>query len=343
MPGTALEKPRTDDRLLWDVLFGIYGFPAALLAHKFKLFSLLEKGPRTLPEIGAELGLKRRPTAALLSTTVSLGFLRLQDGRYGLTPVAEDYLLESSPTYFGTSWDWFSEHYSVCSLESLERAMRTDTAQAYGGQEEIFKSHEEQAELARSFTRTMHSISMAPASAWPEVVDLSERKVMLDIGGGSGAHSIGAALKYPHLRAIIFDREPVCEVATEFVTQYGLAERIGTHVGDMWEDTFPPADVHLYSSIFHDWTPEKCALLTRKSFESLTPGGEILIHEMLYDDDKAGPFPIAAFSMIMLGWTEGEQYSERELSDMLRDAGFTDLKRRSSMGYWSVVSGRKAG
>lgn len=31
-------KPRTDDRPLWDIVFGVYGYPALLLAHKLKLF-----------------------------------------------------------------------------------------------------------------------------------------------------------------------------------------------------------------------------------------------------------------------------------------------------------------
>jgi hypothetical protein len=53
-----------------------------------------------------------------------------------------------------------------------------------------------------------------------------------------------------------------------------------------------------------------------KSFEILRPGGHILIHEMFYNDEKTGPFPVAAFSIIMLGWTEGEQYSgEGDIGD----------------------------
>ena len=148
----------------------------------------------------------------------------------------------------------------------------------------MFKSHAERVDLARFFTRTMHSASMGPALAWPEVVDLSGSEVMLDVGGGSGAHSIGAALKFPRLQGIVFDAAPVCEVAAEFIADYGLQTRIRTHAGDMWTDPFPPANVHFYSMIYHDWTPEKCRFLTRKSFESIRPGGHILIHEMLYND-----------------------------------------------------------
>jgi O-methyltransferase len=92
------------------------------------------------------------------------------------------------------------------------------------------------------------------------------------VGGGSGAHSIGAALKFPRLQGIVFDAPPVCEVAAEFIAGYELQTRIRTHAGDMWTDPFPPVDVHFYSFIYHDWTPEKCRFLTRKSFESLRPG-----------------------------------------------------------------------
>jgi O-methyltransferase domain len=76
----------------------------------------------------------------------------------------------------------------------LYGAVLTDYAQVFGG-EQVFKSLEEQAELARGFTRGMHSISMGPALAWPDVVDLSRHRLMLDVGGGSGAHSIGALLR----------------------------------------------------------------------------------------------------------------------------------------------------
>ena len=109
----------------------------------------------------------------------------------------------------------------------------------------------------------------------------------------------------------------------------------------MWTDPFPPADVHFYSMIYQCWTPEKCRFLTGKSFESLRPGGHILIHEMLYNDEKTGPFPIAAFSMIMLGWTEGEQYSGKEISEMLREAGFGNIQVRPTFGYWGIVTAQK--
>jgi len=99
---------------------------------------------------------------------------------------------------------------------------------------------------------------MGPALAWPEVLELSRHQLMLDIGGGSGTHCIGATLRWPQLDALLFDMAPVCEVAQELITRQGLESRIRTHVGDLWNDPFPSADLHFYSMVYHDWPPEKC-------------------------------------------------------------------------------------
>jgi hypothetical protein len=90
------------------------------------------------------------------------------------------------------------------------------------------------------------------------------------------------------VNAVIFDIEQVCAIAEQYVKAEGLSERISTRVGDMWRDSLPAADLHFYSNIYHDWPPEKCSFLTRKSFDALPPGGRLVVHEMLYDDDKKG-------------------------------------------------------
>src|SRR5580704_3249478 len=76
----------------------------------------------------------------------------------------------------------------------LRPQVRTDSPQVYHGAE-VLKSHDEPEGLARSFTRAMHSISMAPAMAWPSAISLSKCKTMLDVAGGSGVHSIGAVTR----------------------------------------------------------------------------------------------------------------------------------------------------
>lgn len=187
----------------------------------------------------------------------------------------------------------------------------------------------------------MHSISMAPALVWPDVVDLAPYRVMLDVGGGSGAHCIGALRRWPHLQAVVLDAPAVCEVVQEFATQYGLQERLSTAGRDFWTDPFPPADLHFYSHIFHDWPPEKCRFLARKSFAALEPGGRIIVQEMLFNAERTGPFAVAGLNVAMLIEMQGQQYSGKEIAAMLTEAGFTDIEIKPIFGYKSIVTGRK--
>ncbi|HZS04306.1 MAG TPA: methyltransferase [Blastocatellia bacterium] len=333
-------KPPMDERPLWDLLETALAYKAVLVAHSLGLFPLLADGPRTTAEICEALKIARRPATALLATGAATGLVAAHDGHYSLTPLAQTYLLESSPYYFGSFLNMLIANDEFTSFECTKQAVLTDRSQVYSG-EEIFKSHEAQIALAQAFTHGMHGHSAGAAHGWPEVVDLSGCRLMLDVGGGSGAHAIGAAQRWPHLRAVIFDMPPVCEVAEGYIACAGLDDRITTHAGDLWNDPFPPADVHFYADIYHDWPPEKGRFLTKKSFDSLNPGGRIIIHERLYNDEKTGPLATAAYAVAMLLWTEGQQYSGRELTAMLAEAGFTDIEIKPSFSYWSVVTGRR--
>jgi O-methyltransferase/methyltransferase family protein len=334
-----IQRPRTDDKALWDIIMGIYGHQAVLLAHDLRLFTLLSRNPLTLAEICNALHIAARPAEALIAVCVSLGLLEVKDGRYGLTPVSEDYLVEGGPAYFGNFFD-VSLAYGVLAFDRLKKAVLTNVPQVYEGAD-IYAVHEGQTERARTFARMMHSHSMAPALAWPGRIDLSAHRLMLDVGGGSGAHSIGAALRWPVLRAVIVDLAPVCEVANEYISSYGLRGRIETKALDMWNERFPASDLHFYSDIFHDFTPDKCRFLAEKSFAELEPKGRIIIHEMLFDREKSGPFTVAGYNVSMLMWTEGQQFSGGELVLMLEQAGFTGVEVIPTFGYWHIVTGRK--
>jgi hypothetical protein len=109
----------------------------------------------------------------------------------------------------------------------------------------------------------------------------------------------------------------------------------------MLNEPFPPADLHLYSAIYHHWPPERGRVLTAKSFASLPSGGRIIIHERPYDDSRSGPLPVVAMTMLALMRGEGGRYSAGDYVGMLCDAGFIDIEVKSSAGYWRIITGRK--
>jgi len=188
----------------------------------------------------------------------------------------------------------------------------------------------------------MHGLSIIPGDALADAFDFSLCHTILDVGGGSGAIPITVVLRHPHLSAIIFDIQPVCHVAEEFINKNGLKGRVITNSGNMFEDPFPKgADVIVLSNILHDWNDERCNKLIEKSYQYLPEGGSIIIHEALLNDEKTEPLFPALMSLSMLLWTEGRQLSGEEISGMLKSAGFKEIDIKPTACYYSIVTGRK--
>jgi hypothetical protein len=74
----TIRKPRIDDRPLWDVMFGLWGYPAVLVAHDLKFFEMLAEKPLTLDEVCAVRQIERRPAHALLAVCTSLSLMELR-------------------------------------------------------------------------------------------------------------------------------------------------------------------------------------------------------------------------------------------------------------------------
>ncbi|CAH3493517.1 MULTISPECIES: methyltransferase [Serratia] len=336
----AVIPPRCHDRNILDITMNLYTYPTIIIAHRLGVFEFMSKSPRNINDISTELQIKKRPAEAIMATLRALNLVELNAGLFRLTSEAQEFLLKGSPNYFGYFWDMMYENSENFSLKNLESAIRKDTAQVYR-ERALFDTHAHDTEKARKFTHAMHSLSMGSASVWPTALSLASHRKALDIGGASGAHAIGMSAHWPNLQCTIFDLPEVCPLSADYIRQYGFDDRIGTHCGNMWHDDYPAADLHFYSNIFHDWPTEKNRFLAQKSYASLPKGGRIVIHEILYDDTEPGPLAAAAYSLMMLGWTEGQQYSGKEIGSLLSEAGFENIEVFPALGYFSIVTAIK--
>jgi cyclopropane fatty-acyl-phospholipid synthase-like methyltransferase len=333
---SLIRKPRVDDKQVQELALGMWVYPTVLAAYQLGLFRALERKSHTPSEVAQALGIEARPAEALLAASASLGLLSAKNGRYALSNIGEDYLSERSPTFFGPFLDLMIASQPLCCADVIKKAVTTNSPQA-PATSEMYRSPEQ----AAAFYKAMHAHSIAEAIEWPKQVDLSQHQTLLDIGGGSGVHSIGAAINWPKLSAIVFDLPNACDAADSNIAKYRLSERVRTQRGSMWEDPYPQADVHLYSLVFPDWPRDKCLDLARKSFAALKSKDRIILHEMLFDDDRSGPVPTAGFNVMMLIFTHGRFHSGPELAQILSDAGFTQVEVKRTSGYWGIVSGVK--
>lgn len=338
--------PTCDDRPIWDLWLSALWLPSVTVATELGVFESLADGPRSADAVARERKLQPRACNTLLRMLVALDLVTLHEGEYQLAPVARQYLLRSDPFYWGHVWPAFSS--ANANHARLRDALKIGKPEQDDGLTElppvtVWESGQVNLEQAGRIARFMHSHSLAAAAGLARSGDFSGVRRLLDVGGGSGCFSIALAAAHAEIHCTILDLPAMCQVAAGYIRSNGAGAYVDTVSVDFFREPWPQGyDAHFFSNVFHDWTFETCAELAQRAFAALPSGGRILLHEMLLDDTGTGPRTAAAFSMLMLAGTRGQQFTFAELRGILASAGFGDITARTSYGYYSLVSGRKA-
>ena len=97
------QPPREDPTPLFDLYRGQYATSLLVAAvAEFNLFGHLAAGPVDFPRLRALTSLAERPLQVLLTALRALGTVQGRpDGRYGLTPLAEEHLVPGGEYYVG--------------------------------------------------------------------------------------------------------------------------------------------------------------------------------------------------------------------------------------------------
>lgn len=345
MTNNVLNETALQKNLIFSLSHAVKITYSMYLAFEMGVFTFIANNDSVdIRTLCKSLNIPERSCQALLSMCSSIGLLECDsNSMYSLADSTRYFLLPESDLYLGDLMNLnLLNKNTIFSYDAFKQAVITGSSQVYAGRE-LFEVNATETEKTLAFTKAMHAKSAAAALFWPNVLNLSDHKTFLDIGGGSGAHVIEAIRNWPHLAGIIYDQPLVCEIAKQFVQKAHLEQKISVHSGDMWSDPFPSADIHFYCDIFHDWSQEKNQFLVDKSYASLPRGGKIVIHELLFDNNKAGPLDVSMCNMSMLMWTEGQQLSQNEVSMLLTRAGFQDITiSNTGFSSWSITIGTKS-
>jgi hypothetical protein len=340
------EPPVCDDRLLWDIWLSTFQLPALTVADELGLFAVLDHEPLSEHELASRLSLGPRAIRALTGMLVSLGMLVRHADRLGLAGPARAFLLPDRPFYWGGVLR-LSRVVSVTHAMLLD-SIRNDRPFSFsapgteisGGATGIWEQSDPA--LLSGFTRAMHSHSFPAAVGLARSGELDGVQRLLDVAGGSGAYCIALALRYPSMMFTVLDLPVVASIAGEYAVQYAVADQVSSFGADMFEDAWPSRhDAVLLADVLHDWEPATCRRLVERALAVLPPRGRIFLHEIVLSDTRDGPLPAAAYSMSMMLSTRGQQFTGRELIDLLQSTGFEDVRIRATYGYYSVVVGRK--
>lgn len=280
------------------------------------VFDQLEN-PLTAAEMARALQWEERSARVLLDALTAVELLEKHGGRYQNGVIASSCLVKGAKDYQGH----IIQHaaHSWASYQGMEEAMKT------GGPPDGPRRERTTAEL-RSFILGMDDIGRGSAQQLAKAVDFSKYSHLLDLGGGPATYSMILVSTYPRLRATLFDRPEVIEIAREQVAGANLTGRIDFIPGDFMGDPLGAGyDVILVSNIIHSYGPDENRALVRKCAEALSPGGVLVVKDFFPDDERSGPPFALLFALHMFLHTEqGGTYTLSEVASWTREVGLED-------------------
>lgn len=282
-------------------------------ALKAGVFDLLE-AERQATWVAASLGWSERGTALLLNGLVAMDLVEKRGDVYRNTPMASATLTKGGDAYQGDillhnlgSWDDWA---------ALEERVRTGTGAPSG--------ERRTGQALRNFILGMSNIARLSAQEVLQAVDLSGCRKMLDLAGGPATYPIAFMEAHPALRATLFDRPEVVEIAKEQVAAAGFEDRFNFIAGDCLADDIGNGyDLVFISNLIHSFSDEENAGLVKKAYEALEPGGLVIIKDFIVENDRSGPAFSLIFALHMLVHTRGgNTYSYEEVRRWTDSAGF---------------------
>ena len=315
-------SPSPDPSLIVDLAVAYRGAMMLFAANELDLFTTLSEGPRTVAQLAETSGAECRPLEALLNGCVALGLLERDGDRYGNTRDAEAFLVKGHPAYIGDGLKYSRDLYPVWGqLGDLLRTNRPPVEP-----ESMLGTDPDK---TRNFVYAMHNRALGVGAILPHGVDLAGRRRLLDVGGGPGTYSILSVQQTPGLRATVLDLPGVLEITREIIASYDCQDRVEVMPGDYTQTAFGDGyDVVLLSGMMHRETAETCQLLLRKSFAAMDPGGQVIVSDVFFENDrKDQPAFATHFALnMMLTSKHGSAHAETEMARWMTEVGFTDVR-----------------
>lgn len=339
-----LRAPTVDPTSVYRYRDGLYAADllTAALVH-LDFFTWLGRAGRGLPfeEICLGLQLKERPADVMLTLFTAMGLIERREEKFFVTQLAREQLMADSPWFLGPYYASLKDRPVTKDFLSVLKTGRTANWGSFKETKDWAKAMEDES-FANSFTAAMDCRGVYLAQAAAKILPLADRRSLLDIGAGSGIYACSFAAHFPNLRATVFEKPPVDQVAARAIAKRGLTQRVSVTAGDVFKNPLPTGhDVHLISNVLHDWDWPEVRAILNASAQALAPGGLLIIHDAWINADKSGPLPVAAYSAMLMHSTEGKCYSTLEIETLLRELGLANFQFRETAADRGILTATK--
>lgn len=339
MKKTELNDIEPNPEKIFEMTFAFQTSRVLLAGVDLEVFTHIANGYDTAPDIAKVANADTRGMEILLNSLTGFNLLTKHDGRYGLTPIAEKFLVKGIPSYYGDIvqvedlvWeDW----------RNLTKVVRT-------GKPFIQVDREEEGEsFFEKLVTIIFPMSYPGAKAAAEMLGVGntwKNLNILDVAAGSGAWSIAFAECDPDTRVVAQDWPNVINVTKKFVNKFGLEGRYNYLPGDLRKVDFGHNlyDLVILGHICHSEGAENTIKLISRAYDSLKDDGMLLIADMIPDDERcSAAFPLLFAVTMLISTAEGNTFTMREYREWLLNTGFHDIKTLDVPGPSPLIVARK--
>ena len=335
---------RAENRVPLELL--IRGFQISRMIRLVADHSIADRIPADgtchVSELAAVCSVQTVPLLRILRALAAFGIFRVTaDGVLAHSPQSLR-LRKDSPNSLHYVARFFAAPGSWNAWGALDAALSGEIPHKAAWNATRFDYLREHPEEARLYDLSMAQFPDNRHNAVATGYDLSDAKLVADIGGGNGEalRRILGRFSGPH--GIVFDRP---DVVTAIPPSQCLGGRI-TVVGGSFFDTVPEgADVYLLMSILHDWSDEDCVRILRVVRTAMPSDARLLIVEHILEPDPAAGNPMTyLLDMQMLAmFGSARERTKSEFDELLTKSGFGHSRLIPVRSFVSILEATPRG
>jgi hypothetical protein len=159
-------------------------------------------------------------------------------------------------------------------------------------------------------------------------------KLVIDVGGGSGALLVEVLRAHSHLRGLLIDVVAETPDAARILENAGVADRCQRFVCDFFDPLPTGGDVYILRNIIHDWPDDEAVAVMRRCCEAAGEKGRVLVVERVVTSD-GDLQELTGMDLRMLTLFASKERSLNEFNALASTAGL-DLENATptASAYW---------
>lgn len=321
---TSNDLLKYNDRANELVFKGLVEFSCMKAAIELDLFTHLAGGSKDTAVLATETGSVPPRLGMLLETLRHMGVTAQKDGLWSLTEMAEA-MFSPNPVEANMHMGPVAK-----AMAFLADDFYMGLADAVRGTKN-FKGQVPYPPVTREdnlyFEEIHRSNAYFAIKLLIEEAKLDGVKSLVDVGGGIGDISAALVKQFPELDSTILNLPGAIGLVNENAAEKGVSDRLRGIAVDIYKDAYPETDAVMFCRILYSANEQLAAVMCKKAFDALKPGGRLLILDMVIDDQEKPNFDYlshyilgAGMPFSVLGFKEQSRYK-----DILESIGFTDV------------------